>query len=63
MRWARKSKTEQEKHALMDLARTWTQAAVHRERILVVNGQSARGQGAVKAAPESAPAILRFSAV
>jgi hypothetical protein len=38
MRWARKSQTEQEKQALMDLARTWTQAAVHRERILVVNG-------------------------
>ena len=33
VRWARKSKTEQEKQALMDLARTWTQAAVHSERI------------------------------
>ena len=35
VRWARKSKTEQEKQALMDLARTWTQAAVHSERIVV----------------------------
>jgi ribosomal protein L17 len=33
VRWARKSETEQEKQALMDLARTWTQAAVHSERI------------------------------
>jgi hypothetical protein len=37
MRWARKSKTDQEKQALMDLARTWTQAAVHSERIFGVN--------------------------
>jgi hypothetical protein len=38
VRWARKSKTEQEKRALMDLARTWTEAATHSERILFVNG-------------------------
>ena len=38
VRWARKSRTEQEKQALMDLARTWTQAAAHSERIFVVNG-------------------------
>jgi hypothetical protein len=30
--WARKSKTEQEEQALIDLARTWTQAAVWSER-------------------------------
>ena len=35
VRWARKSKTEQEKQAFMDLVRTWTQAAVHSERIVV----------------------------
>jgi hypothetical protein len=37
VRCARKSKTEQEKQALMDLARTWTQAAVHSEQIFGVN--------------------------
>ena len=40
VRWARKSKTEQEKQALMDLAHTWTQAAVHSERIFGVNNDS-----------------------
>jgi hypothetical protein len=30
-RWARQSKTEAEKEALLDLARTWAQAASHRE--------------------------------
>jgi hypothetical protein len=38
MRWARQSKTEKANQALMDLARTWTQAAVQSERIVVVNG-------------------------
>jgi hypothetical protein len=38
VRWAGKSKDEQEKQALMDLARTWTEAATHSERILFVNG-------------------------
>jgi hypothetical protein len=37
VRWARKSKTEQEKQALMDLACTWTQAAVQSEYIFGVN--------------------------
>jgi hypothetical protein len=37
MRWAHKSKTEEEKQALMDIARTWTQAAVHSERFVDVN--------------------------
>ena len=31
MRWARQSKTENEKQALLDLARTWTQAALRSE--------------------------------
>ena len=37
VRWARTSKTEFEKQAFTDLARTWTQAAAHAERILGVN--------------------------
>jgi hypothetical protein len=37
VRWARKSKTEREKQALMDLACTWTQAAVQSEHIFGVN--------------------------
>jgi hypothetical protein len=32
MRWARRSKNEKEKLALIELARTWMQAALHRER-------------------------------
>jgi hypothetical protein len=40
VRWACKSKTEQEKQAFMDLARTWAQAAVRSERIVVVSGST-----------------------
>jgi hypothetical protein len=40
VRWACKSKTEQEKQAFMDLARTWTQAAVRSDRIVVVSGST-----------------------
>ena len=32
-RWARQSKNEAEKEALLNLARTWAQAASHRESI------------------------------
>jgi hypothetical protein len=32
-RWARQSKIEAEKEILRDLARTWTQAASHRDSI------------------------------
>jgi hypothetical protein len=38
MRWAYQSKTEKNKQALIDLARTWTQAAVQSERTSVVIG-------------------------
>jgi hypothetical protein len=38
MRWAYQSKTEKSKQALIDLARTWTQAAVQSERTSVVIG-------------------------
>ena len=34
MRWAFQSKTENEKEILVDLARTWTQAAVWSERTI-----------------------------
>lgn len=37
MCWARQSKTENEKQALIELARTWTQAAVQSEHIFGVN--------------------------
>ena len=37
MRWAFQSKTEKEKQAYIDLAHTWTQAAVHSEHIFGVN--------------------------
>jgi len=37
MCWARQSKTENEKQALIELARTWTQAAVRGEHIFGVN--------------------------
>ena len=47
VRWSFKSKTEQEKQAFMDLARTWTQAAVLSERITVVR-QYARTQSPVR---------------
>jgi hypothetical protein len=34
MRWACRAKTEKEKQAYIDLARTWTQAALQGEYIL-----------------------------
>jgi Sigma-70, region 4 len=37
MRWARQSKTEKERQALIELACTWTQAAVQSEHIFGVN--------------------------
>ena len=37
MRWARQSTTEKEKLALIELARTWTQAAQHSESIFAVD--------------------------
>jgi hypothetical protein len=36
IRWAYQSKTEKNKLILLDLARTWTQAAVHSESVSVV---------------------------
>ena len=48
VRWARKSKTEQEKQALMDLACTWTQAAVQSEYIFGRQRQSPRAQSSVR---------------
>ena len=37
MRWARQSKTEKERQALIELACTWTQAALQSEHIFGVN--------------------------
>jgi hypothetical protein len=37
MRWARQAKTEKEKQAYIDLARTWTQAVVQSEYIFGVD--------------------------
>src|ERR1700730_362845 len=36
-RWVRQSKTENEKQVLIELARTWTQAAAESERSVAVN--------------------------
>ena len=35
MRWARQSKSEKEKLALIDLAHTWIHAAIYSERTVV----------------------------
>ena len=35
--WASQSKTEKEKRALLELARTWSQAALESGRIVVVD--------------------------
>jgi hypothetical protein len=37
LRWAHQSKTEKEKEALIDLARTWMQATLESESTFVVN--------------------------
>jgi hypothetical protein len=37
MRWARQAKTEKEKQSLIELARTWTQAAACSEGTVVFN--------------------------
>jgi hypothetical protein len=36
-RWACRSKTEKERQAYIELARTWTQAALHSEHIFGIN--------------------------
>ena len=38
LRWAHQSKTEKEKEALTDLARTWMQATLESDSTFVVNG-------------------------
>jgi len=37
LRWATQAKTEKEKEALIDLARTWMQATLESESTFVVN--------------------------
>jgi hypothetical protein len=39
--WASQSKTEKEKQLLLELARTWTRAAVESGRTMAVNGSPA----------------------
>jgi hypothetical protein len=36
MRWAHQSKTQEEKETLIELARTWTEAAVQSDRVFLV---------------------------
>ena len=48
MRWARQSKTEKERQALIELACTWTQAAAQSEHIFGRQRQSARAQSSVR---------------
>ena len=50
MRWVRQSKTEKEKQTLIELARTWTQAALHSEHIFGVNDSALEAQGSVRPA-------------
>jgi hypothetical protein len=47
MRWARQSKTEKERQALIELACTWTQAVVQSEHFCRQR-QSARAQSSVR---------------
>ena len=37
MRWAHQAKTEKEKRALLELARTWSQAALESDSTVMVN--------------------------
>ena len=37
MRWARQAKTEKEKRSLLELARTWSQAALESDSTVMVN--------------------------
>jgi hypothetical protein len=46
-RWAFQSKTEKEKQAYIDLAFTWTQAAVQSEHILGVNDSPPEARAAL----------------
>jgi hypothetical protein len=46
IRWAFQSKTEKERQAYTELARTWTQAALHSEHIFGVNGSPPEARAA-----------------
>ena len=50
MRWACQSKTQKERQAYIELARTWTQAALHSEHIFGVNDSPLEAQGSVRPA-------------
>jgi hypothetical protein len=47
MRWGRRAKTEKEKEAYIDLALTWTQAAVQSEHIFGVNDRPPEARAAL----------------
>ena len=47
MRWARESRTDNEKRAYVDLASTWTQAAVQSEHIFGVNDSPPEARAAL----------------
>ena len=47
MRWDFQAKTEKQKQAYIDLAHTWTQAAVHSEHILGVNDSPPEARAAL----------------
>ena len=48
MRWAYQSKTEKNKQALIELARTWTQAAVQSDSTVVVNDNAPEHRAPVR---------------
>ncbi len=50
MRWACQSKTQKERQAYIELARTWTKAALHSEHIFGVNDSPLEAQGSVRPA-------------
>jgi hypothetical protein len=45
--WVAQSQTEKEKRVLIELARTWVQAAVESERIVVVNDSPPEARAAL----------------
>jgi hypothetical protein len=59
MRWAGRAKTENEKQAYIDLARTWAQAAVQSEHIFGVADGPARNQSPVRAPLVGVPPSLQ----
>jgi hypothetical protein len=57
--WAFQSKTEKERQAYIELARTWTQAALHSEHIFGVNDSPPEARGSVRSASVGALASFQ----